>query len=119
MIFSLITWAGFWLAQTPQTGGGSGVPTSIIVAFITALATFGGAYLMFRGKTQDTANWLIIELRNEAKSARESAADCDEARQEQTEKIEILEAQVRSLTRRVTDLNEKVSKYQDCDKLDE
>lgn len=99
MILSFISFV-LAAAQDSNVGGG-GISSSVIIAIITAMATFGGAFLMFRGKTQDTANWLIVELRNEAKAAREAAAECTDERIEQAEKIEVLEAQVRSLTRRV------------------
>ena len=66
--------------------------SAIMVAIVTATATLGASYLMFRGKTQDTANWLITELRDDAKAARMDAAEakhlfaaCELHRQEDRE----------------------------------
>lgn len=47
--------------------------SSIVVALIGAAAGFGGSVLMFRGKTQDTANWLVKSLREDAEAARTAA----------------------------------------------
>lgn len=86
----------FLVAATPQAGSGLNT-TSIVVALLTALGTMGAAFLMFRGKTQDTANWLIVELRNEAKAARQSANECEVHREEDRRVMEDLRSNIVSL----------------------
>lgn len=118
MVLVAFAWALMVIVSAAQESADTGIPSSVIVAFITAAATFGGAFLMFKGKTQDTANWLIVELRNEAKLARELALECEIARHTQAEKIELLEEKVRKLSRKIAAAEEEVFKCEDCSKME-
>lgn len=92
-LFALLT-----TAANPSGGsGGTLNSTSVIVALVTAMATLGAAYMMFRGKTQDTANWLIEELRNDALAARQSATECETHRREDREVMDNLRGNILSL----------------------
>jgi len=48
--------------------------TQVIGVVVTAMITGLGSWFVYRGKTQDTANWLIKELRHDAEDARTKAA---------------------------------------------
>jgi hypothetical protein len=56
--------------------------STLIVAIIATIGTLGAAFFAFKGKTQDTANWLIKELREEVHAARDSAKACEAHRAE-------------------------------------
>lgn len=49
--------------------------TQLIGVVATAMITGLGSWFVYRGKTQDTANWLIRELRHDAEDARTKSAD--------------------------------------------
>jgi len=49
--------------------------TQLIGVVATAMITGLGSWFVYRGKTQDTANWLIKELRHDAEDARSKAAN--------------------------------------------
>jgi hypothetical protein len=62
------------------------VAVNIAPVLITAGVTALGAWLTFRGKTQDTANWLITALRQTAAEARAEAAEARTSADEALEK---------------------------------
>lgn len=93
------------LAAASSASGGFLDNTAVIVAMVSVIGTLGASWLMFRGKTQDTANWLIVELRNEAKSARESAQNCETKRNEDRIIIDDLRSLVAGLQASVRRLN--------------
>lgn len=76
----------------------------IVVALITFLGTIGAAWMMFRGKTQDTANWLIVELRNETQAARENVKECAEEREKDRLVMTELRSRVAHLESRLDEL---------------
>lgn len=96
-----------------QSAGGVGSidSTSILIAAITLVGTLAASWFMLRGKTQDTANWLIKELRGEAESARKTAQDCDAKRIEDRVLMDDLRSLVAALQaglRRITRENEQL-----------
>lgn len=61
------------IAQVDAKSGIFDHPLTPIV--ITAAVTSFAAWLTFRGKIQDTANWLIVALRQDAEDARDDARE--------------------------------------------
>lgn len=101
-----------------QDGGSPIDGSAIAVAIVSVMGTLGAAWLMFRGKTQDTANWLIVELRNEARDAREAAKKCETHRIEDRLKIEdlrsslaVVEAGLRHVTAEKDGLKRRLDQH--------
>jgi hypothetical protein len=93
--------------------------SAIVVAIVSVVGTLGAAWLMFRGKTQDTANWLIVELRNQAKAAMESAISCESQRVQDRVAIDELRSTLaglqggmRKLTKENAVLHERVQELE-------
>lgn len=104
----------YLFALITSAASGGGLDTSaIMVAAVSVLGTLGASYLMFRGKTQDTANWLIVELRKEAKDARQAAFDCEIKRSEDRKILDELRSLVAGLQgglRRLTAENKQLKR---------
>jgi hypothetical protein len=85
--------------------------SNIAPVLITAGVTALGAWLTFRGKTQDTANWLIVALRQTAEEARAEAKEARTAADEALDKSRECEAHraddqlvITNMTRRLDEL---------------
>lgn len=65
-----------------QQASKSFLESSFAPIVVTAVVTLAGAWLTFRGKTQDTANWLIVALRTDAEEARDDAREARTAAEE-------------------------------------
>lgn len=78
--------------------------TQVIGVVATAMITGLGSWFVYRGKTQDTANWLIKELRLDAEDARSKAANALARTEECEEHRTADQSLIKELTTRVEHL---------------
>lgn len=116
-----------WKILSAEEAGTTLLDSPIVPTIISASAAMFAAWLMFRGKTQDTANWLIDALRQDAEEARKSAEQalastkaCEAHRQEDLRTIRLMQQNreadretISTLTERLERLEKRVTKTEE------